>query len=270
MTLLDDPTQLESWELMLLRATHAMSLTRTQYELIESRYGTLQKTLAVATNPLLADAHIFVQGSIGLRTAIKPSPRAKGAMATVDADAVVWLPNAAGADADDVLEELEARFEEARRVDEPIDQLRRGIRIIYADEDPGFHIDITPARCAPGNRQALGVGALQVPDRVEGWKASSPRPYSSWLEETAALRISLRGLKELGAQRVVLAEASQDPLPQYDDYIDGNPLRAAIKLLKRHRDEWAISHRREDVRPISAVITTLTALSYRDLAARAC
>src|SRR5690606_36108278 len=42
--------------------------------------------------------------------------------------------------------------------------------------------------------------------------------------------------------------------------------RATIKLLKRHRDEWAIRTTNEDYRPISAVITTLATHAYLDVA----
>ena len=36
-----DSTQLQSWELLLLRATQEMSLTAPQYTTIEGRYATL-------------------------------------------------------------------------------------------------------------------------------------------------------------------------------------------------------------------------------------
>lgn len=263
-----DSTQLQSWELLLLRATKEMSLSSAQYTTIEGRYATLQEILAASSHPLLQGAHVFVQGSIELRTTIKPASGATGAMGTVDADAVVWLPNAADASAADVLRVIEDRFRAGTRVDSPIVQLRRGIRIEYADETPGFHIDVTPARCAPGNLDCNGVGALEVPDRHLGWKASSPRDYSDWLQFVSMTRIAVEGLDLLKSRGVVLAEATQDPMPDYDEYVDGNPLRAAVKLLKRHRDVWAIRNRREDERPISAIITTLATRSYEEMASR--
>lgn len=263
-----DPTQLESWELMLLRATHEMSLSETQYGVIEDRYTLLQKALDAADDPLLDHAHVFVQGSIGLRTTIKPALGATGAMATIDADAVVWLPQAVGAESQKVLDAIEKRFSEATRVEEPVEQLRRGIRIKYADENPGFHIDITPAITAAGNSKVNGHGALQVPDRYQGWKASSPRLYSEWLDTVASQRVEMLGVRYLAEQGILMKDATQDPLPDYADYVDGNPLRAAIKLLKRHRDVWAIENREEEHRPISAVITTLAGRSYEKLVQR--
>ncbi len=188
-------------------------------------------------------------------------------MATIDADAIVWLPNAGSASAQDVLDAVEQRFRDATRVNEPVQQLRRGIRIEYADENPGFHMDITPARNAHGNTFEQGHGALLVPDRVSGWKESSPIPYSDWLERTSRVAIQLVR-DDLAKRAAELAEATQDPIPLYDDYRTPNPLRAAVKLLKRHRDEWAIRTGKIAQRPISAVLTTLAARAYEDVARR--
>lgn len=261
-----DRTQLDSWEMVLLRTAHQISLSEPQYRLISDRYDTLQSILAPADNPLLQDAHIFVQGSIRLKTTLKPTPEATDELATVDADAVVWLPNTEHADAITILQVIQERFRKGVRVETPIKPLRRGIRIVYADENPGFHIDVTPARSVPGNGSGNGEGMLQVPDRKLGWKASSPIPYSQWLELAAVQEIQLAGVEALTERHVVFAEASQESMPGYDDYIDGNPLRAAIKLLKRHRDGWALRTGKVSVRPISAVITTLAAQAYAEIA----
>ncbi|MNN12706.1 hypothetical protein D3C81_1257080 [compost metagenome] len=234
--------------------------------MISDRYETLESILSAADSPLLKDAHIFVQGSIRLKTTLKPAPEATGEMATVDADAVVWLPNAGNADTEAVLQAIQQRFRAGVRVEAPIEPLRRGIRIVYADENPGFHIDVTPARNALGNSGENGIGKLQVPDRELGWKASSPIAYSQWLEIAASQEVQLIWQMELTKRHIVYDRASQDPIPDYDDYIDGNPLRAAIKLLKRNRDQWAIREDKVSVRPISAVITTLAAKAYAEVA----
>ncbi|HCF7008356.1 TPA: nucleotidyltransferase [Pseudomonas aeruginosa] len=261
-----DVSQLESWEMVLLRTANEISLSESQYALITQRYETLQDILAAADSPLLKDAHIFVQGSIRLKTTLKPAPEATGEMATIDADAVVWLPNASSADADAVLHAIQKRFEAAARVAAPIEPLRRGIRIVYADENPGFHIDVTPAQNAAGNDAESGEGKLVVPDRIQGWKASSPIAYSEWLERAAAQNIRLTWQVELTKRHMVYDRASQEAMPDYEAYIDGNPLRAAVKLLKRNRDQWAIREQKVSVRPISAVITTLAAKAYEEVA----
>lgn len=265
MTTQDELTRRRSWERLLLRAASSISLTASQYETIEDRYSQLQKILSASTNPLLAGAHIFPQGSMRLKTTINPVKDAPKDLGTIDADAIVWLPNAGDADAKTVLAAIEQRFREGSRVQSEIVQLRRGIRIEYADENPGFHIDVTPARAVKGNGESDGQGKLEVPDRVTGWKASSPIPYADWLHNTSKQQITLELYKSLAvneSRNMVMDSATQEPLPSYHDYDKLDPLRATIKLLKRHRDEWAIETRNEDYRPISAVITTLATHAY--------
>lgn len=110
-----------------------------------------------------------------LKTTIKAVQDAPGDLNTIDADAIVWLPNAKRASASEVLEAIEARFEEGSRVHQDIKPLRRGVRIAYADQTPSFHINVTPARAVNGNYEENGEGKLEVPDR--GWlesKKSNP------------------------------------------------------------------------------------------------
>ena len=253
----NEQTKRNSWEYFLLRAARKISLTEPQYDKINGRYAQLEKILSSSNNPILAEAHIFPQGSMRLKTTINPVSGAPDDLGTVDADAIVWLPHARGIDADVVLKAIEQRFQEGSRVQEEIQQLRRGVRIVYADQSPGFHIDVTPARACYWNDQSNGQGMLEVPDRHLGWKASSPIPYADWLHDASSQEVILESLSIRNDSFVGNESATQDPLPDYEDYRQEDPLRAAIKLLKRHRDEWAIRTENEKYRPISAVITTL-------------
>lgn len=260
-----EQTKRSSWEYFLFRAARDISLSEAQYEKINDRYSQLERILNASDNPLLAEAHIFVQGSMRQKTTIKPVSGAPKDLDTIDADAIIWLPHAQEAGAQEVLDAIEERFKAGSRVQEEIKQLRRGIRIIYADENPGFHIDVTPARAINGNSQDKGEGKLEVPDRETGWKASSPIPYSNWLQVASKQTIALEHLIVEKSQ-LTFDAATQDPLPQYEDYFNQDPLRATIKLLKRHRDEWAIRTKNTDYRPISAVITTLATHAYLEVA----
>ena len=173
----------KSWEAVLFQAANDISIAPSLYKTINERYATLEKILNAADDPVLKSAHIFPQGSIRLKTAIKPLCGATDDLGTVDADAVVWLENVAISSAVDVLTAIHKRFQDGKRVTADIEELRRGIRIKYADEDPKFHIDVTPGRNLKGNVDDCGKGALEVPDRTQGWKASSPIEYSDWLHK---------------------------------------------------------------------------------------
>lgn len=257
-----------SWEYFLLRAARTISLTEAQYEKIDDRYKVIKEILDASHSPLLEGAHIFVQGSVGLRTTIKPLTGAPADLGTVDADAIVLLCNATEASAEAVLDEIHDRISEGTRVEAKVELLRRGVRITYADTDPGFHIDITPARAVAGNMEKEGQGKLEVPDReLKAWKASSPIPYLHWLDAATKKDIALEGVAVLSRKMIAMDAATQTPIPEYEQYIDSDPLRAAIKLLKRHRDEWAVRNGDIDHRPISAVITTLATRAYEDVAA---
>lgn len=262
----NEQTKHSSWEFFLLRAARAISLTGPQYEKINGRYAQLQTILSASDDPILQDAHIFPQGSMRLKTTIKPVSDAPADLGTIDADAIVWLPNARGVSADTVLEAIEKRFQEGSRVHEDIQPLRRGVRVVYADQSPGFHIDVTPARARSWNDETHGHGMLEVPDRETGWKASSPIPYADWLHDASESQIMLENYVALNKSRAVADSATIAPLPEYEEYQTEDPLRASIKLLKRHRDEWAIRTKNERSRPISAVITTLAAHAWLNVA----
>lgn len=257
----------QSWEHVLFKAADEISLSPALYEKINARYNTLQGILRSADNPILKDAHVFPQGSIRFRTATMPNGTTKE-LDTVDADAVVWLEYADEASADEVLEAIEERFSDGSRVQAPIHPLRRGIRITYADDKPGFHIDVTPARNVATNHADCGHGRLIVPDReTQGWKASAPIDYCSWLEGVAELSLPIAKGLSLSLEARAEDGTSQEDLPSYAEYADGNVLRAAIKLLKRNRDTWAENNPDQcEDRPISAVITTLAGRAYQEIA----
>ena len=264
----NEQTKHSSWEFFLLRAARTISLTGPQYKKITDRYEQLQNILSASNDPILQNAHIFPQGSMRLKTTINPVAGAPADLGTIDADAIVWLPNAKGVSADTVLEAIEKRFQEGSRVHEDIQPLRRGVRIVYADQSPGFHIDVTPARPRSWNDETDGHGMLEVPDRETGWKASSPIPYAEWLHDASECQIMLEHYVALNESRSVADSATIDPLPEYEEYQTEDPLRASIKLLKRHRDEWAISTKNEKSRPISAVITTLATHAWLNVASQ--
>ena len=90
------------WERTLFQAAQKISLSPSLYDTINQRYNTLQEILRASDDPILKSVHVFHQGSIRLRTAIKPHGRS-GELGTVDADAVVWLENAGNASSEDVL-----------------------------------------------------------------------------------------------------------------------------------------------------------------------
>ncbi|MGH9627335.1 MAG: hypothetical protein ACRD7E_03080, partial [Bryobacteraceae bacterium] len=86
------------------------------------------------------------------------------------------------------------------------------------------------------------------------WPTSNPRGYGIWFqsrfERIAAAR--RRFLVESGAYKSI------DAVPVY---ALKTPLQSSIQVLKRHRDYMYRSN--SELKPISMILTTLSALSYR-------
>ena len=264
----DTPRRRQEWGEELYRAAARISLTPAQYEKIQSHYEALQKILDGGNDALLNGAHIFVQGSIRSRTTILPAPNATGEHREVDADAIIWLPHASGA-ALETFYALERRLREGTRTQRQPSRKNRCVRLHYQDESPPFHLDATPARNAVGNSSTNGEGALLVPDlQTGGWKSSAPKAYSDWFAEAcdAALTLAADEALLLEEREELLAKSTQEPLPDHESYVDFNPLRAAVKLLKAHRDMMFVAAPVCDLRPISIIITTLAAHAYKQIA----
>lgn len=264
----DSPGRRQAWGKELYRAATRISLTPGQYDTIETHYEALQKIIDGTENPLLGGAHIFVQGSIRSRTTILPHPNAEGEHAEADADAVIWLRNASPA-ALDTYSALERCLREGTRTQRTPTRKNRCIRLHYRDDSPPFHMDVTPARNAAGNSATKGDGALVVPDtKTGGWKPSAPIAYADWFAEVCDASIILAQDEQqlLEKREKLRAKSTQEPLPDHESAIDFHPLRAAIKLLKAHRDTMFLPTAVRDLRPISIIITTLAARAYQQIA----
>jgi hypothetical protein len=127
-------------------------------------------------------------------------------------------------------------------------RMNRCVRVQYANES---HIDITPA--IPD--ADLGPENILVTDKEVGrWKESNTKDYQVWFQGIAILspRISY-------ADREVIKSfsATAEPLPT--PKFSRPMLNRIAQLMKRHRDVMFDGDRNA---PISAIITTLAALSY--------
>jgi hypothetical protein len=263
MLLSNEQTKRSSWEYFLLRAAREISLSEAQYEKINDRYSQLEKILSASDNPLLAEAHIFVQGSMRLKTTIKPIPGAPADLDTIDADAIIWLPHAQGAGAKEVLEAIEQRFRKA-----PAFKKKLSNYVVASGSFMPTKIQVSTSMSRlPARSTEMAKQTARVSWRFRIGSQGGKQAALSLTRIGCRLLLPKKSLESLvvAKSQRMLDAATQDPLPHYQDYIDQDPLRATIKLLKRHRDEWAIKTRSADTRPISAVITTLATHAYLDV-----
>lgn len=163
-------------------------------------------------------------------------------------------------------------YRDQRNIEERLEEKRRCWRLQYKDT-PGFHMDTVPA--IPGDEVRRGVliqemrahglpehllpelarEALWITDNkhplykfpAPDWVSSNPAGYVRWFQSRLQ-----------GSTVLTEAQAKVDDVPVYRRKL---PLQQVIQLLKRHRD--VMFERLPDSKPISVIITTIAARSYR-------
>lgn len=194
-----------------------------------------------ATPSLLAQLkpQIYPQGSFRIGTTGRPLVRQEYDLDLVCEFQLNWMsiPNPVV-----LLNAVEARLQESELHRRKLERKNRCIRVKYANE---FHLDILPACPDPFS----GPECVVVPDReAREWKPSNPKGYAKWFESRAQSAV------------IRLAE-KVEPLPGQDLIEAKPPLKRAVQLMKRWRGVAYAN--RQDVAPISIVLTTLGGLHYR-------
>lgn len=244
------------------------------YERAERRYQDLASWISRDGSTLAPfDAHIFVQGSFALGTAIKPvNPDEE-----YDLDFSCKLRTGVSRDShsqSDLKEmirvELEA-YRKARGIQSQLEPKHRCWRLSYQD-DLAFHMDVVPGLRADGQRRtvltermatagldrplaaeiarrALWITDDQRPDFDElthDWPSSNPGGYQKWFLSRM----------ESGQSRALVEKAQVDPVPVFRAR---QPLQQTVQLLKRHRDVMFADQ--PDMKPASILITTIAGLA---------
>lgn len=258
-----------------------LELPDSAYEKANSRYEDIGDWLGRTDSKCNRnDPHIFPQGSFRLGTAIRPLDENE----KYDLDLACNLENGITKISHTQLQlktlvgyEIE-QYRIARGIKSPSDEKRRCWRLEYQD-DLSFHMDIVP--CIPGSSDMkfylkeaiLKAGtsenladkvskfAISITDNQhpayslisDDWQISNPEGYAKWFE--SRMKLSSQILSE---RALLLKAATIDDLPYYKWK---TPLQRCIQLLKRHRDQMFKEF--PDVKPISAIITTLAAKAYK-------
>ncbi|ROO24402.1 nucleotidyltransferase domain-containing protein [Salinisphaera japonica] len=250
-----------TWEKLLLKYLERISLTPAQYELIDGRYNTVADILDRSSDPLLEGIIFLPQGSFRTRTVIRPEN------GEVDVDAVAWLPRGQGLPAKFLYQLVRDELDKGVRTEQGIEEKNRCIRVLYADEDPAFHMDVTPARNAVCNANADGSGELEVSDlracenpRETGYKPSNPVDFAKWVQRASEEDVYV--LEKYDGSIEFREAAKAEPLPSHSDLTAFDPLRATIKMLKAHRDRYFSLAGNAKQKPISVLLTTLACHSY--------
>lgn len=220
---------------------------------------------------------IYPQGSFRLGTVVRPIKN--GEEADYDIDLVCCLPALKNVITPQKLKSLVGnRLKENAYYKRMLNnEGRRCWTINYAEQDGiGFHMDILPS--VPEEKQIIdkiGVSvsinyacqAIAITNKDNNseysWVSSNPKGYADWFEQ-----INLPVLNQIEkVQKQFLFENNRTLFKSIDDVpiqLIKTPLQRVIQILKRHRDIRFAGHEFEDDKPISMIITTLTARLYQN------
>jgi hypothetical protein len=246
MAMNDLAVRTDALDLLLFDVCDNLQLSPTHHQKAEDRYHSIAKVISGANSPFrFWDSNIYSQGSMRLRTTVKPIDTPH------DLDLVCEL-DVSHADLDpmDLLENMFKLFSEHGVYGGMVTKKNRCIRIEYKDE---FWLDILPACRDDYN----GGTCIQVPDRdLHHWKPSNPIAYADWFKN-ASRRIIVKFSDS--RRELIIAEATVQPLPALQATEEKTMLQLVVQLLKRWRD---IHYANSDYPPISIVLTTLAADLY--------
>lgn len=256
-----------------------LDIPPSKYQVAVQRYTSVGKWLQDgdykgSTEP----PHIYPQGSFRLGTVVRPIKN--GAESDYDIDLVVQLginkhdtlPNALKTMVGNRLKE-NADYE--RMLDE---ESRRCWTLNYAEQDGiGFHMDILPAVAEEDLilHQLLEIGvpelmaecAIAISNKdgngEYSWAASNPNGYAMWFEDINKPMFSAISKRA----KEILFENNRSIFNKIEDVPDQlvkTPLQRTIQIFKRHRDLRFAGLDFEADKPISMIITTLSARLYKN------
>lgn len=255
------PQRRDAWETLLLELDSRISLTRSQYEGLRTRYESIGRILDNPSDPELGEMIVIPQGSFATRTVIKPPERDD-----VDVDAIAYVKGGTDLTPMELHQHLFDELDVRARTGGQVEPYNRCVRIQYSDEKLPCHLDVTPAERRPSNTNDDGSGLLRVPDReLSDWSDSNPVDFAAWFNDIADAELNIR-LSKNYQNWIIDKRAKTQPLPAHEEIIAPNALRVAVRLMKRHRDVYAERTKRQKSKPISIILTTLTAKAYSKIA----
>lgn len=250
-----------------------LDISESRYKQAYDRYHSLGSWLSRVESTIKEySPNVYVQGSFGLGTVIKPYTEKE----EYDVDIVCELKALSKSNLSQfhlkqlLKTEIEA-YRKANSMIRPLEERRRCWALNYAD-GAQFHMDIVPAvpdgkglRLLLESRNldarwsdtAIAITDNEHPQYIyisSDWPHSNPKGYLKWFKsrmETVFQR-----------KRAQLAQALRESVEEIPEYRVRTPLQSAIMILKRHRDIM-FSEDRANSCPISIIITTLAAHAYQ-------
>lgn len=249
-----------------------LEISEARYEQAQASYNSLGRWLHRSDSTVRQhDPQVYVQGSFGLGTVIKPITEEEDY--DVDSVCEFGLLSTSTHSQKELKQLLGVEihsYHRSQSMTKPVKEGRRCWVLDYAD-DAQFHMDVVPAVPDAARQRFLleSVGqesiwsstAIAITDNERrnyelydaDWCRSNPKGYIQWFRQRMAAEFEVR--------RRMLAEALNAMVEDIPEYRVRTPLQSAIMILKRHRD-WRFAGDTEN-KPISIILTTLAAHSYQ-------
>ena len=273
-----DDTVINEYNELLNNISNELDITPIKYEQAVERYKAVGIWLEDGVYP--ADTHnspyIYTQGSFRLGTVVRPIREGKESDYDIDLVCELQIDKDTTTPRDLKMmigDRLKAHGTYKRLLD---DEGRRCWTLQYSEADGiGFHLDILPSLPEDRNYKSaltmIGVPsetaekAITISHKNEAqsyaWSSSNPNGYANWFNNRIGPifeKVKSRARRRIFENNIQIF-ASVDDVP---DQLIKTPLQKAIQILKRHRDMRFVGHRWEKEKPISMILTTLSALLY--------
>lgn len=254
----------------------SIEISETTMQLATKRYKNLGEWLDRDESTIKKyEPKIYPQGSIKLGTAIKPINPDDN----YDIDSVCVLKNITKEEYSQknvkelVGKEVKA-YVKANGFKKEASHGKRCWTIEYADTEQ-FHLDILPAipdkdgmievfesRGVSDEERIFVEDALSITDDTHEeyenknaqWPKSNPKGYFEWFK----IQKKIREVRK-STDGMMIASESVEEIPTEDMV---TPLQQSIMILKRHRDIMFNDSKVNEYKPISIIITTLSAKAY--------
>lgn len=235
------------------RITESLDITEAQYEEAKKHYNAVSNWLNEKDSEIVGyKPKIYPQGSFRIGTITKPI----NDIDKYDVDLVCELTYL---DKDNTTQSklknmIGDRLRANKKYEKMLKEGKRCWTLIYSDSTC-FSMDILPA--IPNNDEDFSKinNSIFITDKeLYQWQESNPIDYAEWFK----IQMKEQFLKK----KRLLAESTKADIEDIPDYKIKTTLQQAIQILKRHRD--IMFEKNTDNKPISIIITTLAAKTYKN------
>ena len=239
--------QREILNLLYSNMAKELDISEDQFEKAEISYNSIGEW--IGTQEEHFDVRIFPQGSFNLGTVIRPINDKD----EYDIDLVCLLlaKTPISLSAAELKRKIGSHIKSHETYNKMLDaEGKRCWKLQYKN----YHMDILPA--TPASTKYPANALIQItnkdPQSNYSYQLSNPEAYKNWFFEQAN-KILDQGIRE----DFIKAETEIEKIPRSSVKM---PLQRVVQILKRHRD--IMYQTKNDVKPISCIITTLSAQAY--------